>query len=266
MQPTSYNLLRRSVVVAALLLSGLATGSATAEEAPNPFAHGLGEVVRIQADGGFFALRQLPPSTRGWIILLQDAGVPPYASGWMQQLHDTLPDRGWATLTIEMPGTADSADAWVSAARQRLSATIVWLQQRNEYAIVAAGQGLSGVAALQHAARPTHGLRGIILIDVDAPLHAPSGQQGRRATFHALSQTRLPLLDLYHDAGQTAVQTAAEERHKAIRRGGHADYSPLGLTTSVGSEPTPFSLRRVHGWLERHADHIAAGQPDRRRR
>ena len=72
-----------------------------------------GETIWLEADGNRFLTLYTEATTRqtlGGVILLHGMGANPDWMDVIQPLRVNLPDRGWATLSIQLPVAAGDAE------------------------------------------------------------------------------------------------------------------------------------------------------------
>lgn len=172
----------------------------------------VGDAVMLESGGGRKFLGILTPAAkpRAAVILVHGAGVHP-DFGMIGQLRSGLADRGYTTLSIQMPVLAADADvadypALFPEAGQRIAAAIDYLRAKGatKVAIVSHSMGARMVNEFL-ARRPDTRLIAWV------PVAISSGQ------FDSLSGVRFPILDVYAEKDFDVVLQGAPARAKVLR-------------------------------------------------
>ena len=108
------------------------------------------------------ALYTAPPAAKGAVIVVHGAGVHP-DWGLIGELRSRLADRGFATLSVQMPVLAADApgedyDPLFPAAADRLDAAVAWLRAHDATRIAVVSHSLGAAMVDAWLARPTHGV------------------------------------------------------------------------------------------------------------
>lgn len=172
----------------------------------------VGDAVTLETGGGRKFLGLLTPAAkpRAALILVHGVGVHP-DFGLIGQLRSGLANRGYTTLSIQMPVLAADADvadypALFPEAGQRIAAAIDYLRGRGatKVAIVSHGMGARMVNDFI-AHRPDTRLIAWV------PVAISSGQ------FGSLSGVRFPILDIYAEKDFDVVLQGVPARAKVLR-------------------------------------------------
>ena len=210
-------MIRIAAVVALVALAGCATVSpdyAREKRLADEFVPSLvdGKVVTIETYAGLKFLGIYTPAAkpRAAVILVHGLGVHP-AYGVIGELRSLLPERGYTTLSIQMPVLPASADASqyravFSEADERIGAALDYLR----------GRGSSKIAIVSHSmgARMTNDF---LKHRPDAPLIAWVPLGISEIQFDAPSALRFPVFDIYAEHDLDAVLKGAPERVKVLR-------------------------------------------------
>lgn len=287
-----YRLALTCVLLAWPLPSVLA-GEAPAkpEEAMAP-AITVGQVQWLEAGGERFLgiyTKDTTGTPLGGAIILPGLAVPPDRQDVILPLRQELPNHGWSTLAIELPTPAKGADGlwqlepYFTASRSRIQAAISYLEQQGITTVVLIGHGLGAVAAAL-------GLSGSDPLKIAAfaaiSLGVPPDSSPNPYNPDLLESIHVPMLDIYGSRDMDEVTKTAAARVAAARRGwlaalrtrqaepltdsamalppatelnGYIAYRQLELMGADhlfrGAEPA--LLKRVEGWLKKHAAGLA---------
>ena len=172
----------------------------------------VGDAVTLETGGGRKFLVLLTPAAkpRAAVILVHGVGGHP-DFGLIGQLRAGLADRGYTTLSIQMPvlasdAAADGYPALFGEAGERIAASLVYLRTK----------GLTRVAIVSHSmgARMVNDFlarRPDTRLIAWVPVAISSGQ------FDSLSGVRFPILDIYAEKDFDVVRQGAADRAKFLR-------------------------------------------------
>jgi len=214
-----------------------------------------GEPVWLQAGEVRFLAIYTPantPETRGAAVLLHGSDAHPDWPDVIYPLRTQLPEHGWATLSIQLPVTApDSpAGAWqanLPLAAPRIGAAAAWLKaEHNILNQVLIGHSLGARMGAEYLAglhgAPDEALRAFVAIGLTAnPADTDSG------ALKALSQIRLPVLDLYGERDLGGVLHSADARRRAALSARTDTFTPD--YSQVQAPGADHFFRGVEGWL-----------------
>lgn len=221
----------------------------------------VGEAVTLQAGAvEFFAI--YTPDTgrvprRGAVVLLHGLGAHPDWPDVINPLRQELPERGWATLSIQLPVRANDArpeeyPPLFPAANERISAAIDYLRQQGALNVAIVGHSLGaamGAYFLAEASPGSETVRAFVGIGMggrpDTVAYTPDN----------LAKIRLPVLDIYGSQDIRSVLETVEPRERAARQVQNpayrqhkvmgADHFFRGLEDSL--------IKNVASWLTRYA-------------
>ncbi len=173
----------------------------------------------------------------------------------------------WVAVPAQ-PTTTEFLDG----AQERIAAALSELASRGIQPVVLVGHGLGAVAALAYAVDHPGAVQGLVLVG----LPSRSGDDPRLDSAAQLALVKLPVLDIFGDDDQPAVTATAEHRAALAARsllpapptygarGIALDAPPAGtpLYRQLAVEgadhqfrdQSPLLVKRVRGWLHRHAD------------
>ncbi|MCB1761106.1 MAG: alpha/beta fold hydrolase [Gammaproteobacteria bacterium] len=227
----------------------------------------VGYPLRLTAEGiEFLAIHTeaTTPQVHGAAVLLHGHGANPDWTDVIQPLRSTLPDRGWETLSIQLPvASADAADgsgaALIPESFPRIGAAIDFLLKRGVKSVVVVGHSLGARMGVEYSAAgdlPTE-VRGLVAIGLSA-----DRQQRDSGTLLALSNMRLPLLDIYGSRDAETVLNSVGARLTASQRGGNAGYRQLEVNGAnhFFSGMDEELVARVNAWMRKVAQSAPAQQ------
>ena len=157
---------------------------------------------------------------RGAVILLHGMGVHPDWPEVINPLRSTLPEHGWATLSIQLPVLGKEARVsdylpLLDTVGPRVEAAVDYLE----------GQGFNDIALVGHSLGALMGadyLAGGGRSNIKA--FVAIGLVGGERSLQALEKIRLPLLDLYGAHDLDSVLHSRRARQGAARKAGNTDY------------------------------------------
>lgn len=220
----------------------------------------VGDAIRLQAGTVDFLAIYTPASgkiQRGGVILLHGLGAHPDWPDVISPLRMELPERGWATLSLQLPIRSNDAyfeeyPPMFPAANERISAGIQFLREQGILNVALVGHSLGaamGAYFLAEQAAGTDRVRAFVGIGM--------GQHpGTEAhTPDSLAKISQPVLDLYGSQDQAGIMESSKVRKSAAQRAGNAGYRQRkvpgadhffrGLEDSL--------VQMVASWLTRYA-------------
>jgi len=209
------------VLVVAMFVQSAATASDTAKEKrwADQIVDALmdGEAEWLKAgDQEFLAIytesADSPP--RGGVILMHGIGVHPDWPQIVSPLRTGLPERGWSTLSLQMPILPNEAETseylpLMDEVAPRIDAGIAYLKQQGIDRIVLVGHSLGATMALKYLEQPRDPVKGYVVIGlaVNASLEPAV----------SLEAVKVPVLDLYGSEDQKDTLDTAPKRAAAAK-------------------------------------------------
>lgn len=220
----------------------------------------VGEALYLQAEGGDFLAVYTPAAGAkqlGGVILLHGLGAHPDWPDIISPLRQTLPESGWATLSLQLPILPNDARfeeylPLFPAANERISAGIEHLRERGILNVALVGHSLGAAMGANFLAADSPGIDRVRAF-------AGIGMGQRPGTVahtpDTLAKIRLPVLDMYGSQDLKGVLTSAKERAKAGKRAGNTAYRQ---TQIMGADHffrglDDLLLKQVSSWLTRYA-------------
>jgi pimeloyl-ACP methyl ester carboxylesterase len=181
----------------------------------------VGEPVWLEADGHRFLAIYTPAETktsRGTVLLVHGIGAHPDWPQVIQPLRSGLSERGWQSLSIQMPLPPEGIEATGRAALlreggDRLLSALAWLE----------GKGMTPATLIAHSRGGADALH-VVATHADAPITSLVliGTSGNYedvpddvGPLQSLRDIRRPVLDLYAENDRENVIKTAPERRKA---------------------------------------------------
>lgn len=225
-------------------------------------------------------LDQTSSKPQGGVILLHDRGSHLDSATVIHPLRTRLPEKGWATLSVQLPEVGDKGveKAWLTQSQKIIAAAIDELSRRSITNLALVGHGLGALAATNYLAAGDNLLvKGLVLIGMDGTPRSDPELDGAAL----LAKVRQPILDLYGALDLAPVLASASRRAQAAQRKDGADSSAHTLYRDVAKGYTAEAsdsityrqlriaaadhdfngqegqlVRRVLGWLDRTAPGI----------
>ena len=172
----------------------------------------VGEAVTLQTGAGrrFLGLLTIPAKPRAALILVHGMGVHP-DFGVTGELRVRLADRGYTTLSIQMPVLASDANAadypaLFPEAGERIAAAVDYLR----------GKGATKVAIVSHSVGARM-VNDFISHRPETPLIAWVPVTISSGGFESLAGVRFPVFDIYAEKDFEVVLKGAPARAKVLR-------------------------------------------------
>ena len=172
----------------------------------------VGDAVTLETGAGrkFLGLLTAAAKPRAAVILVHIVGVQP-DFGLIGELRTALADRGYTTLSIQMPvlaADANAADypALFPEAGQRIAAAIDYLR----------GKGATKVAIVSHS-MGARMVNDFITQRPDVPLMAWVPVAISSGDFESLAGVRFPVFDIYAEKDFDVVLQGVPARAKVLR-------------------------------------------------
>ena len=172
----------------------------------------VGDPVYPQEKGGhkFLALYTPAPNAKGAVIIAHGMGVHP-DYGLYGQLRTMLPERGYTTLSIQMPVLAADAKAddyppLFPESAERIGAAAAWLKARGYDRVALVSHSMGARMAnyyLTHTGAP--GVQAWVAVGITAPIEKPN-------------EIPVPTLDIHGDGDLPVVLKGTAERAFYLRR------------------------------------------------
>lgn len=173
----------------------------------------VGKAVTLETGGGRKFLGLLTPAAkpRAALILVHGAGAHP-DDGVIGELRAGLADRGYTTLSIQMPAPASDAGAdgypaLFAEAGERIAASLAYLRAK----------GLTRVAIVSHS-MGARMVNDFITHRPDAPLMAWVPLSISSGGFGSLAGVHFPVFDIYAEKDFDVVLKGTPGRAKVLRR------------------------------------------------
>jgi len=254
------------------------------------------ERISLDSNGVRFQALYRPDtsgSPRGGAIILPPLNAHPDWPGVVHQLRTTLPEFGWATLSLQLPTLSNAAvtiadyDQELPEIARRIETAVRYFNSKGIGNIALIGKGVGASAAAGYLASgqsaPIQAFVGISMRgfddNKDSWLYSP----------RSLRKLSLPVLDIYgsldyrdvinsvkargmaaRQAGLDsanrirlgAFQNSATAESAQTRRAGYIAYRQISLSGADEhfNSSESYLVKRVIGWLKQHAGGITISQ------
>jgi len=188
-----------------------------------------GEPMHLEADGYEFLAIHMPSeaeAVRGAVIILHGRGLHPNWETIVKPLRTALPERGWDTLSIQLPVLGKEAKYFdyvplFPEAYPRIEAAIAYLRQQGAQRIVLIAHSCGA-----HMAMNWIDENGDSAIDayVGIGMGATDYKQPMAKPF-PLATMKVPILDVYGSNDYPAVLRMAPERKAMLEQAGNPQSS-----------------------------------------
>jgi pimeloyl-ACP methyl ester carboxylesterase len=220
----------------------------------------VGEPLQLKAGTAEFTCIFTEASTKPTshaVILAHGIGVHPDWPEIINPLRSELPEKGWSTLSIQMPILANDAPLQdylplFDEAGPRIEAAVSFLRNRGNQTIVLIGHSLGAAMAASYLANnPQHGLQGLVVIGLGV-----IDLDDRMNGVLALEKIQVPVLDLYGSNDLATVLDSVKARASAARTASNTNYRQIEVEDAdhffTGLEDT--LNHHVSGWLKSRYD------------
>lgn len=219
----------------------------------------VGDAVKLKAGKtgflGIFAEHNTEKAMGGAIIL-HGIGVHPAWPEVIQPLRTSLPDHGWATLSLQMPILPNEAKSedyapLFAEVRPRIQAGIDHLKQMGIQNIVIIAHSLgASMASYYLADKPDPTVAAFVGIGMSQ--HKSDPKMDNTVSLRKIS---LPILDIYGSRDLPSVLASTKARKTAATRAGNKHYTQLKIEGAdhFFNNMDAVLVKRVRGWLGKNA-------------
>ncbi|MCW8931762.1 MAG: alpha/beta hydrolase family protein [Gammaproteobacteria bacterium] len=170
---------------------------------------------------------------KGAVILMHGTGAHPDWSDIIHPLRSELPDKGWATLSIQLPLALperkddESLKKVIESSTPRIEAAINYLSSQKYGRIIIISHSFGSLMALNFLQLKVDAVspEGIPLISAAVIIGTPSS--GSEAPFNSpamIEKIKIPLLDLYGSNDLDKVLRSAKARKVAANKAKNKKY------------------------------------------
>ena len=170
---------------------------------------------------------------KGAVILMHGTGAHPDWSDIINPLRSELPDKGWATLSIQLPlvfpekKDADSLKKVIESSVPRIEAAISFLKTKSYNRIILVSHSFGTLMALNFLQLKVDAVDsdGVPLVSATVIIGTPSS--GTSAPLNSavmIEKIKIPLLDLYGSNDLDSVVRSAKARKTAAHKANNKKY------------------------------------------
>lgn len=218
-----------------------------------------GEMVWLNAEGRrFLGLYLVAPQVmpQGAVILVHGFGGHPDWPDVIHPLRLALPEKGWATLSIQLPRLSPEVSHALESelprrSVPRIQAAIAWLAAQGLGPVAVVGHGFGAAVAAKSLAASSKEVAAFVAVSLQAPEHLKQavGFPG------SLEAVKVPVLDVYAAGDVAAVVAEAPERELWGRKNKERVFDRIVMADTAagfhGREPE--LARRISEWLVANA-------------
>ncbi|MCK5648315.1 MAG: DUF3530 family protein [Gammaproteobacteria bacterium] len=172
-------------------------------------------------------------SPKGAVVLMHGSGAHPDWGDIINPLRSELPDKGWATLSIQLPlafpeqKDDDSLKKVIESSVPRIEAAISFLKAKSYKRIILISHSFGTLMALNFLQLKVASVDsdGVPLVGAAVIIGTPSS--GNSAPFNSpvmIEKIKIPLLDLYGSRDLDKVLRSAKARKTAATKAGNIKY------------------------------------------
>ncbi len=220
-----------SIIMLCLLFNIISPVYAENSESEKRWADQLRDniVIGDPVDLPFFALYTPHTTTnqKGAVILMHGTGAHPDWGDIIHPLRIELPDKGWATLSIQLPllladkKDAESKKQVIESSTARIDAAIKFLNSKGYNKIALIAHSFGSLMALNYLQTDKDSLKIKAAIIIGTP---SSGKSAPLNSPAMIEKVKLPLLDLYGSEDLMSVMQSAKARKTAARKAANKNY------------------------------------------
>lgn len=220
----------------------------------------IGDAITLQAGKVEFLAIYTPASgstQRGGVILLHGLGAHPDWPDVIAPLRMELPERGWATLSLQMPVRPNDArfeeyPPLFQAANERISAGIQYFREQGILNVALVGHSLGAAMGAHYLAEQAAGSDRVrAFVGIGMGQHPGSVAH----TPDSVAKIAKPVLELYGSQDLKGVLESTGARKIAAQRAGNAVYQQRKVMGADhffrGLEDSLAQM--VASWLTRYA-------------
>ena len=216
-----------------------------------------GEAIHLQDGRGEFLALETPSSDGNpdrVAIIMHGTGVHPDWPTVVHPLRVGLTERGWNTLSIQMPVLANEAEHSAYAAIYdwipgRLDAAIRHAREAGAKTVVLIGHSQGSTMAAYYLSQKSEPIDGFVAIGM-----GPGMAPGAMDNLLHLSKITSPMLDLYGSEDLPEVVSSAKQREQSANQGHNGRYQQVKVPGADhffdGEEEN--LLQNVGDWLAKN--------------
>lgn len=192
-------------------------------------------------------------STRGGVIVAHGSGAHP---NWQDVVHPVrtgLAEKGWATLSIQLPILHNEAEYHEYAplfdeVAPRMKAAVKFLHEKGIDNIIIVAHSLgSAMSAYYLASEKNPGVRGFVAVGMPGPR-----QDKRMDTLVALKNIRMPVLDLYGSKDLEGILDSAKDRMAAAAHNKNYSQQVIDGANHFFVNKNTELVDSINDWIGKH--------------
>ena len=213
-----------------------------------------GDAEFLSADGHeFLAIYTEADEAKGGVVIMHGRGFHPNWSDVAYPLRVGLPERGWNTLSIQMPILPNEAEypeyaPLYDEVAPRVDAAIKYLQANGSSNIVLIGHSQGAAMTAYYLSTSKQDVNGFVAIGMGSFADDP-----RMNSIKALEKINVPVLDLYGGEDLENILKSSGARADSAKKAGNRNYTQVKLSGANhffdGKEDE--LVESVAGWLDK---------------
>ncbi len=216
----------------------------------------LGEPIQLKSGKydvfALYTVHQIPEK-KGAVVLLHGMAAHPDWPGVISQLRQSLPKKGWSTLSIQLPVLAseepiEDYGKTTGEAGRRIKLAVKYLQEQGYEHVVVIGYSFGAALAVKYLAQENPGTLGLVGISMQAqPFLSP-----RLFLLKELGKIDIPILDIYGSLDRESIIDAATDRRLAVRNADNIYYKQImiGGADHDYTNQEDILLKRILVWID----------------
>lgn len=196
----------------------------------------IGEAVDIpSSDSTFFSIytEHSTATAKGAVILMHGTGAHPDWGDIINPLRSELPDKGWSSLSIQLPlafaekKDAESLKQVIESSIPRIEASIKFLKDKKYHHIVLISHSFGTLMALNYLQLKGNDINPDKSPVISAAIIIGTPSSGSTAPLNSpimIEAVKIPLLDIYGSNDLDSVLNSAKARKSAANKSGNKKY------------------------------------------
>jgi len=192
------------------------------------------------------------PKVKGGAIIIHGSGVHPNWEEVILPLRTSLPEKGWSTLSIQMPVLANDVDyseyaKTFDGIAPRINAAINFLKQKNINNIVIIAHSLGSTMSAYYLSNTKDSpVKGFVAIGMPG-----SSKDKRMDNISALKQINIPMLDIYGSNDLDSILNSAKARKQSAAKNAHYSQVITKDANHFFTGKNAELIQAVSNWLNR---------------
>ena len=214
-----------------------------------------GEAVWLEANGQPFLsiyTEAASDTVKGGVIVAHGSGAHPNWQDVVYPLRTQLPNKGWATLSIQLPILHNDADYHEYAplfdeVAPRMNAAVQYLQQQGIEHIVIVAHSLGSAMSAYYLSSEKNNIQSFVAVGMPGPR-----KDKRMDTLAALKKISIPVLDLYGSKDLDYILESAGDRKAAAAHNKNYSQQVINDANHFFVNKNDELIDSVNSWISKH--------------